>query len=173
MEPSAYNVMVLSDFLKVTPEYLLGVEEELSVSVETDNGFKGLKLKKIENFSSGKAKNVFQNFRIPVDKPSDFFIQNETEALSPILKKGDILFFTLEGQVINDDIVMIRRVGELHKELRLVKMEGEEIYLIPTNSGYEHYYLTKSSFSERFELLGRLVGFWRVLFNFGTRENIV
>lgn len=171
--PNTRNVLQISDFLKVTPEYLLGVEKELSIRVDTEKEQDYLFMKKIENFSSEHFKSVFHTLRMLTDKPGDFFLQNEDDALFPYLQKNDILIFTIEGKPINEDILLIQKKHSQQKELRLFEKKGDHIYLIATNGNHINHCLKSESFDERFTLLGRLVGFFRLFFEFGNRPGVI
>src|SRR6056297_436229 len=159
VNPNAYNVILLSDCLSVTPEFLLGVEEELAVSIETSTGKGCLEVKKIENFSKRKKNNVFKHFKVDADILCEFFIQNESDALFPLLKKGDLLFFTLEGKPVNDDIVLIRKKQGEHKEIRVFKEIDGRINLLAINVEHENHHIPELYFNDAFDVLGILIGF--------------
>lgn len=175
--PNTFNILELADFLKVTPEYLLGVEKDLIIKVDTkvdaEKTQDYLLMKKIVNFSSNHFNSVFQNLRMLVNKPGDFFMQNEDDALSPYLRIGDILMFTIEGDPVNEDVLLIQREHSQRKELRLFEKKGNHIYLIATYGDHMNYRVKTAFFDEHFVLLGRLVGFFRLFFEFGKRSSVI
>src|SRR6056297_2507388 len=155
--PKMDTIVALSKVLRVSCEYLLGIEEKLTkcpISKETESLFP---LKKVENYSSANVQRTFDYIRMPVENPVDFFIQNDNNDMHPLLKNGGLLFFRSDDRLQDNRILLFRKKVEENNCVRYCKI-SQEINLMSPNPKISAIKLSEKDFKIKYYVLGLLTG---------------
>ena len=168
VSPNALSVYLLAKGLKVSSEYLLGIEKDTAISPEYDN-ISSLKI--VENYSSPTVKRTFEFIRMPVENPVDFFIQMEDNAMFPFFRKGDLLFFKASKSLEYNKTILFREKNTDKNCVRNCTLNNKIILSTP-NSDYKSYKMEKEKFERTFHVLGIMTGHWGQLSDSYKDKNI-
>lgn len=159
------KVDAIASYLKVSPAYLMGWEEQIAPKRPIPPGFEPLpKMRKVPLIGSiacgdpiTAAQNIEGQIDVPEDIHCDFCLRCKGDSMSGAgIHDGDAVYIRIQPEVENGEIAAVR-IGE-EATLKRVYYTDSTLTLMPANPAYAPMVYTGDQLNE-VHIEGKAVGF--------------